>query len=242
MSGSIAAVLDYLDKVDPEAAARRARALRLPDAVAEGARDLRPRGAHGRLSQMRAGGRSPSAGSCCSSGSTTPRQDGESFLDAAQNARLVASAERYYRDHVLRRRRVLEPARHPHVRDARASAGGARPAGRRRWSGRTTPTSATRATPTWAQVRERAEHRPALPRALRRRGGADRLRHAHRHGGGGHRLGRRHGGQARAAVASRQLRAALPRRRRCRASCSTSAGDQALRRGCSSRGSSASSA
>ena len=53
MSGSIAAVLDYLDQVDPEAAAVGARALRLPDAVAEGARDLRPRRAHGRLPQMR---------------------------------------------------------------------------------------------------------------------------------------------------------------------------------------------
>ena len=48
-----------------EAARGRARALRLPDAVAEGARDLRPRRAHRRLSQMRAGGRSSSAASCC---------------------------------------------------------------------------------------------------------------------------------------------------------------------------------
>ena len=44
----------------------------------------------------------------------------------------------------------------------------------------------------------RAEHRPALPRELRRRGGADRLRHPRRDGRGGDRLGRRHGGQARA--------------------------------------------
>ena len=42
LRGSIAAVLDYLDKVDPEAARGRARALWLPDAVAAGAGDLRP--------------------------------------------------------------------------------------------------------------------------------------------------------------------------------------------------------
>ena len=36
-------------------------------------------------------------------------QDRDSFLDAAQNARLVASAERYYSSHVLRERRIMEP-------------------------------------------------------------------------------------------------------------------------------------
>ena len=38
MSGSIAAVLDYLDKVDPRSRRGGARALRLPDALAEGTR------------------------------------------------------------------------------------------------------------------------------------------------------------------------------------------------------------
>jgi protein-L-isoaspartate(D-aspartate) O-methyltransferase len=96
MSGSIAAVLEYLDKVDPEAAAvarerygcltpwqkepaTYGRAVltagyrRCEQAVADQCRDLLQR----RLEYA--------------------AQDGESFLDAAQNARLVASAERYYR-------------------------------------------------------------------------------------------------------------------------------------------------
>ena len=96
MSGSIAAVLEYLDKVDPEAAAvarerygcltpwqkepsTYGRAVltagyrKCEQAVIEQCRELLQR-------------RLDYAG-----------QDGESFLDAAQNARLVASAERYYR-------------------------------------------------------------------------------------------------------------------------------------------------
>jgi protein-L-isoaspartate(D-aspartate) O-methyltransferase len=96
MSGSISAVLDYLDKVDPEAAAvarerygcltpwqkepsTYGRAVlsagygKCEQAVVEQCRELLKR----RLEYA--------------------SQDGESFLDAAQNARLIASAERYYR-------------------------------------------------------------------------------------------------------------------------------------------------
>src|SRR5215203_6400016 len=96
MSGSIAAVLEYLDKVDPEAAtvARERYGCLTPwqkepstygravltagyrnceQVVIEQCRELLQR----RLKYA--------------------AQDGESFLDAAQNARLVASAERYYR-------------------------------------------------------------------------------------------------------------------------------------------------
>jgi protein-L-isoaspartate(D-aspartate) O-methyltransferase len=96
MSGSIAAVLAYLDKVDPEAAAvaRERYGCLTPwqkepatygcavltsgyrkceQAVIDQCRDLLQR----RLDYA--------------------AQDGEGFLDAAQNARLVASAERYYR-------------------------------------------------------------------------------------------------------------------------------------------------
>jgi protein-L-isoaspartate(D-aspartate) O-methyltransferase len=96
MSGSIGAVLDYLDKVDPEAAgvARERYGCLTPwqnepstygravltagyrkceQVVIEQCRDLLKR----RLEYT--------------------AQDGESFLDAAQNARLIASAERYYR-------------------------------------------------------------------------------------------------------------------------------------------------
>jgi protein-L-isoaspartate(D-aspartate) O-methyltransferase len=96
MHGSIAAVLEYLDKVDPEAAAvaRERYACLTPwqrdpstygravltegyrkceQAVIDQCRELLER----RLEYA--------------------VQDGESFLDAAQNARLIASAERYYR-------------------------------------------------------------------------------------------------------------------------------------------------
>jgi protein-L-isoaspartate(D-aspartate) O-methyltransferase len=96
MSGSIAAVLEYLDRVDPEAAkiARERYGCLTPwqkdpatygraaltsgfaeceVAVIEQCRDLLKK----RLDYA--------------------AEDGDSFLDAAQNARLVASAERYYR-------------------------------------------------------------------------------------------------------------------------------------------------
>ncbi|HEU5017260.1 MAG TPA: protein-L-isoaspartate(D-aspartate) O-methyltransferase [Pseudolabrys sp.] len=96
MSGSIGAVLEYLDKVDPEAAAiarerygcltpwqkepsTYGRAVltggyrQCEQAVVEQCRALLKR----RLEYA--------------------AQDGETFLDAAQNARLIASAERYYR-------------------------------------------------------------------------------------------------------------------------------------------------
>jgi len=96
MSDSIATVLEYLDKVDPEAAriarerygcltpwqrdpATYGRAVlntayrKCEQAVIQQCQELLAR----RLEYV--------------------RQDGESFLDAAQSARLVASAERYYR-------------------------------------------------------------------------------------------------------------------------------------------------
>lgn len=96
MSASIAAVLDYLDEVDPEAAAvARERYGCLTPWQKDPA-------TYGRA-VLSAGYRT------CESAVVAQcqdllrkrldyvRQDGESFLDAAQNARLVASAERYYR-------------------------------------------------------------------------------------------------------------------------------------------------
>ena len=96
MSGSIAAVLEYLDKIDPGSGLDRARALWLSDAVAEGPRDLRPGGAQcgyrkceeAVVKQCRA---------LLEKRLEYAREDEEGFLDAAQNARLIASAERYYR-------------------------------------------------------------------------------------------------------------------------------------------------
>ena len=76
-------------------------------------------------------------------------QDGESFLDAAQNARLIASAERYYRimyyggaDPGICATRTC--SKHSGI-CLRRTDRGPRP-----WSGRITPTSAMPATPKWA--------------------------------------------------------------------------------------------
>jgi protein-L-isoaspartate(D-aspartate) O-methyltransferase len=96
MSGSIAAVLEYLDKVDPEAAAvARERYGCLTPWQKEPA-------TYGRA-VLAAGYRKCEQGVIDQCRELLQRrldyagQDGESFLDAAQNARLVASAERYYR-------------------------------------------------------------------------------------------------------------------------------------------------
>ena len=56
---------------------------------------------------------------CSAGASTTGATTATDFLDAVQNARLVADAERYYRVMYHGARRVVEPARPPHVRDAR---------------------------------------------------------------------------------------------------------------------------
>ena len=96
LSGSIAAVIGYLDKVDPAAA----------DVARERYGCLTPWASdpavYGRIA-------SRSGFALCEDGVVRmlrelldrkieyTRQDGASFLDAAQNARLVKSAERYYR-------------------------------------------------------------------------------------------------------------------------------------------------
>ena len=96
MRGSIAAVLDYLDKVDPEAAAiARQRYGCLTPWQKEPS-------TYGRA-VLTAGYRKcereviDQCRDLLASRLEYTAGDGESFLDAAQNARLVASAERYYR-------------------------------------------------------------------------------------------------------------------------------------------------
>jgi protein-L-isoaspartate(D-aspartate) O-methyltransferase len=96
MRGSIAAVLDYLDKVDPEAArsARERYGCLTPwqkDPATYGRAVL----THGYracetavIDQCR---------ELLANELAYAKDDGDAFLDAAQNARLVASAERYYR-------------------------------------------------------------------------------------------------------------------------------------------------
>ena len=96
MRGSIAAVLEYLDKVDPEAAAvARERYGCLTPWQKEPS-------TYGRA-VLTAGYRKcereviEQCRELLSKRLEYAGQDGETFLDAAQNARLVASAERYYR-------------------------------------------------------------------------------------------------------------------------------------------------
>ena len=109
--------------------------------------------------------RSRCCATCSRSGSTTREQDGERFLDAVQNARVVANAERYYRAMYYGGERVLEPARPPHVRDAR----GAARVPRRRdskavvWEHNSHVGDAARDRDGRAR---RAQRRPALPRAF----------------------------------------------------------------------------
>jgi protein-L-isoaspartate(D-aspartate) O-methyltransferase len=96
MSGSIAAVLEYLDKVDPEAAAvARERYACLTPWQKEPS-------TYGRA-VLTAGYRKCEQAVIDQCGELLAKRleyivrDGESFLEAAQNARLIASAERYYR-------------------------------------------------------------------------------------------------------------------------------------------------
>jgi protein-L-isoaspartate(D-aspartate) O-methyltransferase len=96
MSGSIAAVLEYLNKVDPEAAvvARERYGCLTPW--------QKEPSTYGRA-VLTSGYRKceqlviEQCRSLLEKRLEYTRQDGESFLDAAQNARLIASAERYYR-------------------------------------------------------------------------------------------------------------------------------------------------
>jgi protein-L-isoaspartate(D-aspartate) O-methyltransferase len=96
MSGSIAAVLDYLDRVDPEAArvARERYGCLTPwqkDPATYGRAMLSSGYAECEqavIEQCRA---------LLAHKLDYARKDGDSFLEAAQNARVIASAERYYR-------------------------------------------------------------------------------------------------------------------------------------------------
>ena len=144
-------MIDYLDRVRSGSRGGRARALWLPDAVAARSGDLWARGADRRLCEMRASGAAARCVICSTSSLSTKRRIGDSFLDAAQNARLVASAERYYRAMYygtaeswnLRDRHMFDTLKH--------SAAMARQAVPRPWSGRTIPISATPRRPTWAR-------------------------------------------------------------------------------------------
>ena len=114
---SIAAVLAYLDEVDPEAAsvARHRYGALTPwqkdpaaygEAVLVGRYQSSEQAVVAMLRDM------------LERRVDYARKDGERFFDAAQNARLVADAEQLLPRHVLRLGDVVEPARHAHVRHA----------------------------------------------------------------------------------------------------------------------------
>ncbi|MDB5819198.1 MAG: pcm2 [Rhizobacter sp.] len=96
MRGSIAAVLDYLDRIDPEAAhaARERYGCLMPwqsDPVTYG---------HAAITSGFAECEAAVIAQCkalLSRQLDYARDDGDDFLDAAQNTRLVEAAERYYR-------------------------------------------------------------------------------------------------------------------------------------------------
>ncbi len=116
MSASIAAVLAYLDSVDPKAAEiARARYACLTPWSREFA-------AYGRAALTK-------GYALCEPAVTRiltdllrkeldyVDKDGDRFFDAAQNARLVADAERYYRIMYYGSHEFMEPARPAYVRD-----------------------------------------------------------------------------------------------------------------------------
>jgi Erythromycin esterase/Protein-L-isoaspartate(D-aspartate) O-methyltransferase (PCMT) len=114
MRGSIAAVLDYLEKVDPQAAkvARERYGCLTPW--------QREPSSYGRA-VLTEGYRKCEQAVIAQCRDLLKReldyaaQDQEGFLDATQNARLIASAERYYRIMYYGGAEILESARQPHV-------------------------------------------------------------------------------------------------------------------------------
>ena len=194
----MAAVLDYLDRVDPAAAAEaRERYACLTPWSARAGR-LWPGGARPRATRSASGRCSSILRDLIRKAADYAAQDGETFFDAAQNARLVADAERYYRAMYygaheswnLRDRHMFETLEQIlALRGPKREGGGlgAQLPHRRRPLHR------------HGRGAGRAEHRPAVPRALRPGRRPDRLRHPHRHGDGRLRLGCAGGGQGRAA-------------------------------------------
>ena len=184
LGSSIAAVLAYLDKNDPEGAkeARRRYGCLTPwqdepagygRAVLYGSEACEPE-VTGQLQAL------------LNSRLDDLRHDGEAFFDAAQNARIVRAAEQYYRimyegsreswnlrdrhmfetlQHLMRARpdaKAIVWAHNSHIGNAAATSMG--------WEGR-------------------IQHWRIVPHGLRRRCGGHRLRYRSRHGGGGRRVG-----------------------------------------------------
>ena len=190
LADSIAAVLAYLDKVDPAAAkvARERYGCLTPwqhDPAVYGRAVLSERYRACEADMV------ATLRDLLAKRLEYAAHDGEQFFDAAQNARLVAAAERYYRAMYYGGAESWNLRDHAHVRDAAAPAG--RIAAERQGGG------------VGAQLpyRRRPLHRhgPSCASELNsascaasrfgEQGGADRLRHPRRHRRGGVRLGLR---------------------------------------------------
>ncbi len=143
---SIAAVLAYLDEVDPAAAAGRAPPLRRAHAVAEGPRRLRAGRPRRSLRELRGRGRRDAPRHARATRRLRAK-DGERFFDAAQNARARRRRRALLPRDVLRLGALVEPARHAHVRHAAVAPRVLRARRRKASSGSTTRTSATRRRP-----------------------------------------------------------------------------------------------
>ncbi len=115
---SIRLVLDYLDRVDPDAArtARERYGCLTPWEGDPG--DVRPRGDHGPLPRLRARGGRDAARPARRASSSTPPATASTSSTRCGNARVVANAERYYRAMYYGGDDVVESARPAHVRDA----------------------------------------------------------------------------------------------------------------------------
>jgi hypothetical protein len=206
LGGSMRAVIDYLDVHDPEGAddARERYGCLLPWS--------RDPARYGQLA-MREGH------AACEEGvlamlrdmlNKRLERDDEALLDAQANARLVANAEAYYRvmyhgaaeSWNLRDSHMFET-----LCQVLEGAGCGREGGR---VGAQQPYR-RRALYRHGLVARRAQYRAAGATAVQQGGGADRLRNAHRNGGGGGRLGRAVADQNGQAVDARKHRAALPR-------------------------------
>ena len=116
-----------LDRRRPTAAKVGAPALRLPGALERGTRRLRPRIAERRLMRCARVRSWAILRDMVRDALDYAEHDGERFFDAAQNARVVADAERYYRVMYYGADEVVESARPAHVRDPRSYPGATRP-------------------------------------------------------------------------------------------------------------------
>jgi erythromycin esterase-like protein/glycerophosphoryl diester phosphodiesterase len=209
LSGSIRAVIDYLDKVDPEAAkvARERYGCLKPwqnEPQTYGRMALRSGYALCEKPIVKM------LSELLEKQLRYAEQDREAFLDAAQNARLIRDAEVYYRvmyygaaeSWNLRDRHMFETLLH--LLDAKGKDAKAVIWAHNSHIGK-------RRIHRDGNGARRAEHRSALPGRIWPRCGSYRFRHACRDRRGSQRLGCADGAQARQSVASRQLRAARTR-------------------------------